>query len=212
MRLFTLLILLTLIPIFPAHAETSQQKTVIKDQAEADLLLGDHLFADRNISIVGNMGSYSNFGKAAITYKDDIYTLNAELECYSQQAFSYFEPRGGYVKINGQISHIKKNEFIVRGQLKLFYLPNRSGRDKGRVCETSGQFIFSRVHTEPDDIDKDFWSLVVPKDGPDDQTPQEIGIDCMQYVSSVDIFVDRQEPKVTSTCVKDLRDFPKLYQ
>lgn len=196
---------------FPAAAEPA--KTVIEDQAEAELLLGKHLFADPKISYVGNMGSYSNFGQAVITRKEGIFSLEADFECYSQQPFSYFEPKGGYINLKGHISSITKNKFVLKGSINFFYLPSSSGKSRGRLCEKTGEFTFSRQHDYPEDIDKDFWVLIVPENHIDDNEPQLIGVDCGRYIQYISIFTDKiKKPIENSLCVPNLSDFYKLYE
>lgn len=194
----------------PARAE-QPAKTVIEDQAEAELLLGKHLFADPKISYVGNMGSYSNYGQAIITRKEGIFSLEADFECYSQQPFSYFEPKGGYISLKGYISSITKSKFVLKGSINFFYLPGSSGKSRGRFCEKTGEFTFSRQHDYPEDIDKDFWVLITQENYIDDNKPQLIGVDCGKYIEPISIFTDKIiKPIQNSSCVPNLRDFYKL--
>lgn len=204
-------LLLSALFLTPAPAMAEPPRTVIEDQAEADLLLGKHLFADPKISYVGNMGSYSSFGEAVVTRKESVFFLDVNFECYSQQPFSYFEPKGGYINLKGNILSITKNQFVLEGIIKFFYLPSSSGKSRGRLCEKNGEFTFSRQHDYPEDIDKDFWVLITPKNYIDDNKQQLIDIDCGRYIEPISIFTDKiNKPIENSSCVPDLSDFYKL--
>lgn len=195
----------------PALAEPP--KTLIEDRKEAELLLGKHLLADHKISTVGNMASFSNFGQAKIENINGTYYLEAGLECYSQQAFSYFEPRGGHIKIKGRILSIQKNQFTVQGNIKFFYLPDYDGLIKGRACNKDDTFTFSRLHAYPEDIDKDFWLLISPRNESNDRENQHIDANCIKYLEPVVIFLDRvTHIPEKSGCVQNISDFLHLIE
>ena len=79
----------------PAAAE-SLPKTVIEDRAEADLLLGKHLFADNALGDIMNYGQPWAFSTASISEYNGVYSLKADMECYTAQNRNEYKPRGGY--------------------------------------------------------------------------------------------------------------------
>lgn len=199
--------LLLLMPT-PARAETPQ--TVVEDKAEAEKLLGKHLFADNALGDVLNYGYPWAFSMATISQSQGVYTLNAQMECYTMQNRNERKPRGGYTRIQGHILNIRKNQFSIKGELEFMYLPGTTWEDsKKRFCKREGVFHFTRVHASPEDIEKDFWYL----DRPDSIAPnehQKPDIDCLRYIYPLLIFTDRisEKPK-QEFCAPYLKDFGK---
>jgi hypothetical protein len=109
-HLFIFLIVLLLAA--PALAEPP--KTVIEDQAEADLLLGRHLFTSPALATANLVSTFVNFGEAKIYKKSETFYIEADHTCYQRIPRYPKEIKGGYVRITGKILKIKKNSLPLK--------------------------------------------------------------------------------------------------
>jgi hypothetical protein len=155
-----LILILSMLVSWPVMAQETKSpapaKTIIEDQAEADLLLGRHLFTSSNLQNTAFLSFVDEFGDAIIANNDGVYTIKADHSCY------YRKPRypkyieGGYIRINGHITKISKNTFTIQGTLDSFEDANFS-KDDGRVekCLIDTEIIFTR-EVDPESEDTDF--------------------------------------------------------
>jgi len=138
-------------------------KTIIEDQAEADLLLGRHLFTQFRLSYTF-VGDESEFGEAIITKNDGVYTIKADHSCYfrTPRYPKYIE--GGYIRIQGEITKIENQRFTIKGTLNALY-DSDFAKDDGRIekCAIETKMVFSR-QKDPENLDLPegdlpYWSL-----------------------------------------------------
>ncbi len=124
------------------------QTTTIKDEAEAKLLLGRHIFTDsgalaHDIYWKNTMPGYAWVSKSSA----GAYDLLAQYETHADELCEAPYPFGESLNIVGVISEIRQEEFDVSGIFSAAY-----HRDPEAVREC-GVFTFSRQGHE------DYWSL-----------------------------------------------------
>jgi hypothetical protein len=114
------------------------KKTLIESRIEARQLLGKHHFTDTNLCC-RYISSYSYFGEAIVYERDGVYRIHGGLEGYYR--IRLHDPfGGGYLKIDGAITEIRKNSFTFEGLIetaKLF-------KNDLHICPRTGIYTFSR--------------------------------------------------------------------
>ena len=144
MKQMFLILTLVLIPL-TAVAQDKPEKTIIEDQAEADLLSGRHLFSQYGLTSGYLPGFYSEFGDAFVIKKDNSYTIEASHTCYYPN-FRYPDYiEGGYVRLKGTITKVFKNSFTMTGTLESFEdddVYQKKGDEE--YCKYDGEMTFSR--------------------------------------------------------------------
>ncbi|MCB9976335.1 MAG: hypothetical protein H6858_01890 [Rhodospirillales bacterium] len=135
----------------PAPASTCPwdgQKTIIKDEAEARLLPGRHVFTDPSALAHDIYWKNTMPGNAWITKNsDDRYDILAQYETHADELCEEPYPFGESLNIVGTISEIRSYEFDVAGTLSAGFYRNPEAE------RVSGVFTFSRQGHD------DYWSL-----------------------------------------------------
>ncbi len=101
----------------------AQEKTVVNDAKAKKMLLGKHRLSLQWIS-------WDYFGTATVTNKNGVLYLKGEQK-----------QRGGkdYLKIDGTITSIDKNEFTFNGTIVM----QVSHNNDGEPCEREGEMTFA---------------------------------------------------------------------
>lgn len=101
----------------------AQEKTVVNDTKAKTMLLGKHRLSLQWIS-------WDYFGTATVTDKNGVLSLKGEQK-----------QRGGkdYLKIDGTITSIDKNEFTFSGTIVMQVSHNNSGEP----CKREGEMTFA---------------------------------------------------------------------
>lgn len=101
----------------------AQDKTVVNDANAKTMLLGKHRVSLQWIS-------WDYFGAATVTNKNDVLSLEGEQK-----------QRGGtdYLKIDGIILSIDKNEFAFKGTI----VTRVSHINNGEACKREGEMVFA---------------------------------------------------------------------
>lgn len=107
----------------PPSSSGNQQRTDINDATAARLLLGRHRFS---LQWVG----WDHFGTANVTNERGVYSIKGEQRGRG--------PSKDFVKIDGAIISIDKNEFTFRGTI----VTQVSHINGGKPCVREGEFTF----------------------------------------------------------------------
>ncbi len=195
---------------FPAAAEPA--KTVIEDQAEAELLLGKHMFTKWYLQNNILASERILLGEALITKKDGSYLLDAYHECYWRAPRYPKSPEGGYVKVKGDILKIADYEFSMRGHISIMHIPFTGAAGKNTFrCDVDGVFTFLRDESGEEFSDPLVWRLVVEYDlTKKSDLPMEKR-QCLIDAGPIDITVEKLEGHAPHpNCVRDFKDFQTL--
>lgn len=151
------------------------QKTVIEDPAEAQLLLGRHVFSDHAHFKLESYWQETRFGDAIITnWGDDVYIITGRHEYRSQDPCTKYPNIGGFVQLSGTITSITHNAFQIRGIISGAY-----DWDETHYQE-EGVFTFSRKGHPG------YWSMLnIPSPS-----------NAEDYFGSVDIYVTPDLDKI----------------
>ncbi len=195
---------------FPAAAEPA--KTVIEDQAEAELLLGRHLFTEWYLNNNALTSTKMLFGEAVITEKDGHYRLDASHECYWRHPRYYKEPEGGYIKVAGDIVAIRKKEFLLQGRVQVYHMPYTSGNgDKPVRCEVKGEFTFVNDTSGAEFTDPSVWALKIDYDLNHQNSMPLKDRQCLIEAASIEITIAQLEGEAPHPdCVRDFKDFDSI--
>lgn len=187
-----------------AHAE-QPTKTVVEDQAEAELLLGRHLITTEALATVDLFSEYVNFGEARIYKKGGSFFIEADHTCYQRIPRYPKNIEGGYVRLKGKILTIKKDEFTFQGRLSGFLLPPfNAGQTEAFDCSVEDIFTFSRK-THPK-----YWRLQLTQRTLYYERPENQHKICLQYFDRPDIFSAPLKGEAPHTCARTLEDAQKL--
>lgn len=138
-----------------AHAEDVPRKTIITDQAEADLLEGRHLMTQTILSFLANT-AFEQFGEANIVKNNGHYSLNANYVCYQEKLQNPGKIRGGHIRLDGNILKIQKNQFTVKGRFSYLYY-SEFYKPREEKCNIDGEFTFIRSKN------RKYWSMFRPE-------------------------------------------------
>ncbi len=143
--LLTVILLLSLTACVSTLPPT---KTVIHDQAEAELLLGKHLFTEAGLTSGGTIHAYEVFGRAKISDDNGTYRVTGKQE-ERWDGHRGEEALYGYVTLEGIITEINTLSFIFEGDVETYSESVPHERTQGLEyiqgpSTRRGQFIFSR--------------------------------------------------------------------
>lgn len=120
-------------------------KTLIHDAAEAKQLLGKHKLTNSNLCC-RYIASHGYFGEAIVYERDGLYLIHGGHEGYHRMRFH--DPfGGGYLKIDGVVTDVRKNSFTFSGTIETAILD----RNTLYTCPRTGVFTFSRADNP------DYW-------------------------------------------------------
>ena len=137
---------LSLVSMLSAAA---QQRTVVNDQAAADMLLGRHKLSLQWIS-------WDYFGSATVAKKTGVYTING-----SQKG----RGNSDYLTIDGTIASIDSRQFVFEGKIEM----RISHINGGKPCTREGDFTFKITGK------RRYWRLM-EMDNPCDQATDYVDI------------------------------------
>lgn len=198
-------LLLAALFLSPAPALAESPKTLIEDQAEAELLLGRHLFTSSNLATSDLFSDYVNFGEATIYKQGENFFIEADHSCYQRIPRYPQGIEGGYVRLKGKIVTIKKDEFTFRGRLSGYKRPPyNAGRTEPFDCSLEETFTFSRK-THPE-----YWRLQLAQSSLYYERPENRHKICLQFFDSPDIFSTPLEGNAPHKCVRTLEEAKKI--
>lgn len=210
MRHLWIVIAALILPAAPAMAEPP--KTVIEDQAEADLLLGKHLFTEWYLDNNALTSTKMLFGTAVISEKDGHYRLDASHECYWRHPRYYNDPQGGYIKVAGDILTIRKKEFSMRGRVQVYHMPYTSANGGKPVrCQVDGDFIFENDTSGEEFTDPSVWALKIDYDLSHESQMPIKDRQCLIEAASIEITVEKLKGDAPHPdCVRNFKDFDSI--
>jgi hypothetical protein len=198
--------------ILTAPALAEPPKTVIEDQAEADLLLGRHIFTKWYLDNNALTSEKLLLGEAYISEKNGHYFLDANHECYWRAPRYPKSANGGYVKAKGDILNIADHKFSMRGHISVMHIPftGAGGRNTFR-CDVDGIFTFLRDESGEEFSDPLVWRLVVEYDLTKKSDLAMEKRQCLIDAGPIDITVEQLEGEAPHPgCVRNFKDFHTL--